>query len=59
MTESIEASAVLKGLEIEMFKTQFHGELLSRTDDGYYAARHVFNAMVEHYPALIARYRRH
>jgi FAD/FMN-containing dehydrogenase len=46
---------LLEESAVETFKTQFHGELLRPADDGYEAARRVYNAMIDRYPAMIAR----
>ena len=40
---------------IEAFRTRLRGPLLQRGDDGYDAARTVWNAMIDRRPALIAR----
>ena len=40
---------------IHAFRTQLQGELLAPGDPGYHDARRVFNAMIDRYPALIAR----
>src|SRR5579859_5084269 len=37
------------------FKAHFRGALFQPSDEGYDAARKVHNAMIEKYPALIAR----
>src|SRR3954453_23559909 len=37
------------------FRAQLHGELIARGDEGYDAARKVYNGMIDRYPALIAR----
>ncbi|HEX5501669.1 MAG TPA: FAD-binding oxidoreductase, partial [Thermomicrobiales bacterium] len=36
-------------------RAHLHGELIEPGDDGYEAARHVYNAMIDRRPALIAR----
>ncbi|HEU5229475.1 MAG TPA: FAD-binding oxidoreductase [Ktedonobacteraceae bacterium] len=41
--------------DIAAFKAGLRGELLQRGDEGYEAARKVFNGMIDKYPALIAR----
>jgi FAD/FMN-containing dehydrogenase len=40
---------------IEQFRTGLGGGHLLRGDDGYDAARTIYNAMIEHRPAIIAR----
>src|SRR6266571_5719875 len=40
---------------IEQFRTGLRGGHLLRSDDGYDAARTIYNAMIEHRPAIIAR----
>lgn len=40
---------------IEQFRTQLRGGHLLRGDDGYDAARKIYNAMIDHRPAIIAR----
>lgn len=41
--------------DIRQFTSRFSGHLLTPADDGYDAARRVFNAMIDRRPALIAR----
>ena len=40
---------------IEALAASLGGPLLRPTDDGYDAARQIFNAMIDRHPALIAR----
>jgi FAD/FMN-containing dehydrogenase len=40
---------------VQQLQSRFHGELLAPGDEGYDAARTVFNAMIDRRPALIAR----
>ncbi|HUG16815.1 MAG TPA: FAD-binding oxidoreductase [Thermomicrobiales bacterium] len=40
---------------VEDFRNTLRGRLLSPSDDGYDTARQVWNAMIDHRPALIAR----
>jgi FAD/FMN-containing dehydrogenase len=40
---------------IEQFRTGLRGGHLLRGDDGYDAARKIYNAMIDHRPAIIAR----
>jgi FAD/FMN-containing dehydrogenase len=40
---------------IKQFRTELRGGHLLRGDDGYDAARKIYNAMIEHRPAIIAR----
>ena len=37
------------------FRSAVRGSVLSPSDDGYDAAREIFNAMIDHRPALIVR----
>jgi hypothetical protein len=46
---------VLNADEIEQFRTGLRGGHLLRGDDGYDAARKIYNAMIERRPAIIAR----
>ena len=46
---------VLNADVIEQFRTGLRGGHLLRGDDGYDAARTIYNAMIEHRPAIIAR----
>src|ERR1700745_903257 len=46
---------VLNAAAIEKFRTGLRGRRLLRGDDGYDAARKIYNAMIEHRPAIIAR----
>jgi FAD/FMN-containing dehydrogenase len=55
MTATIPVSAVLAEEHIQEFKERLHGPLLRRGDEGYDAARTVWNGMIDRYPALIAR----
>jgi FAD/FMN-containing dehydrogenase len=45
----------LKEADVQEFAATFRGELIRPQDDGYDAARAVFNAMIDRRPALIAR----
>jgi hypothetical protein len=45
---------IFKESEVEALKTQLNGNVLCSSDDGYQAARGVYNAMIDRYPALIA-----
>jgi FAD/FMN-containing dehydrogenase len=40
---------------IEELRAKLRGQLISRTDDGYEAARKVYNGMIDRHPFLIAR----
>jgi hypothetical protein len=42
-------------VKVEELRMQLSGDLLQAGDDGYEAARHVFNAMIDRRPALIVR----
>src|SRR5688500_6742044 len=42
---------------IRAFRARLQGELLAPGDPGYDDARRIFNAMIDRYPALIARAR--
>ena len=46
---------ILEEATIQQFKTSLRGALLCPGNDGYDAARQVFNAMVDKRPALIVR----
>jgi hypothetical protein len=50
------ADTVLERAVLENFKASIRGELLRPSDDGYDAARKVYNAMIDKRPALIVRY---
>jgi FAD/FMN-containing dehydrogenase len=43
------------GAEVARLRRGFHGQLLLPDQDGYHTARHVWNAMVDRRPAVIAR----
>jgi len=43
---------------VSALRHQFSGEILTATDDGYQAARRVWNAMIDRRPALIVRPRK-
>ncbi len=46
---------VLKESTVKQFKADLRGEMLLAGDDGYDAARKIWNAMIDKRPALIAR----
>jgi FAD/FMN-containing dehydrogenase len=54
-TTTIGTSTVLQEATVQAFKTSLRGALLCPGDDGYDAARTVYNAMIDRQPALIAR----
>jgi FAD/FMN-containing dehydrogenase len=54
-TTTIGTSTVLQEAIVQAFKTSLRGALLCPGDDGYDAARTVYNAMIDRRPALIAR----
>src|SRR5687767_10284792 len=45
----------MNGLDLEVLRRTFGGQLLQPDDEGYDAARRVWNAMIDHRPALICR----
>lgn len=45
------------GSRFDELRKNFRGHLITPTDGGYDQARHVWNAMVDHRPALVARCR--
>jgi FAD/FMN-containing dehydrogenase len=49
------SNVVLNAEAIEQFHKGLRGYRLLRGDDGYDAARKIYNAMIEHRPAIIAR----
>jgi FAD/FMN-containing dehydrogenase len=49
------SNVVLNAEAIEQFHKGLRGGHLLRDDDGYDAARKIYNAMIEHRPAIIAR----
>jgi hypothetical protein len=46
---------VLNADVVEQFRSGRRGSHLLRGDDGYDAARKIYNAMIDHRPAIIAR----
>ena len=52
---SSSASAVLEKSGIEPLKASLRGELFQPGEEGYDAARTMYNAMIDRHPALIAR----
>lgn len=54
-TTTIGTSMALQEATVHAFKTSLRGALLCPGDDGYDAARTVYNAMIDRRPALIAR----
>jgi FAD/FMN-containing dehydrogenase len=55
VTNTRGTSTVLDVATVQGFKTSLRGELLCPTDEGYDAARRVWNGMIDKRPALIAR----
>ena len=55
MTTPNRSRAVLNEFTVEKLKEIFHGELFCPADEGYQDVRRVYNAMIDRYPALIAR----
>ena len=49
--------AVLNADVIEQFRTGRRGGHLLRGDEGYDAARKIYNAMIDHQPAIVLRLR--
>jgi hypothetical protein len=49
------AEAVIKSAAVRDFRASLSGTLLASGDEGYEAARHVWNGMIDKHPALIAR----
>lgn len=54
-TTTIGTSMALQEATVHAFKTSLRGALLCPGDDGYDAARTVYNAMIDRRPTLIAR----
>jgi FAD binding domain len=54
-TATLGTGTVLQEATVHAFKTSLRGALLCPGDDGYDAARTVYNAMIDRQPALIAR----
>ena len=50
-------SLPLRSTQIEVFRTQMHGELLDPSSPAYDATRVVWNGMIDRRPSLIARCR--
>ncbi len=48
-------TVVLEKAQIESFKANLRGELIQPGDEGYNAARDVYNGMIDKHPALIVR----
>jgi FAD/FMN-containing dehydrogenase len=55
VTMNIGAEAELGEVVVEAFRAGLRGQLLRAGEDGYDAARKVFNGMIDKHPALIAR----
>ncbi len=53
-TKARPAELALNGLAVEKFKASLHGKLITPSDEGYDAARRVYNAMIDKRPSLIA-----
>lgn len=48
-------SATIVSSLVDQLKSNFHGNLLTRDDQGYDAARAVFNVMIDRRPDIIAQ----
>jgi FAD/FMN-containing dehydrogenase len=55
VTETTGTPGLLDNSHIERFRARLRGTLLQVGDDGYDAARRVWNGMIDKHPALIAR----
>src|SRR5512135_32954 len=55
MDDSQYATATASDAATRDFRAQLHGELIARGDEGYEAARKVYNGMIDKHPRLIAR----
>lgn len=55
MTEQVERTVSVDDSAVAELRGRFRGELLRGGDPGYDAARSVWNGMIDHRPALIAR----
>jgi hypothetical protein len=51
----MEVQTMLENTLIESLQERFQGEIIRPGDDGYDDARTIWNAMIDKYPALIAR----
>jgi FAD/FMN-containing dehydrogenase len=54
-SDSSTTAAVLEKMDSATLKASLRGELLQPGDEGYEAARKVYNGMIDKHPALIAR----
>src|SRR5712691_958228 len=54
-TTVVGTDTVLEQSDVEAFKSSLRGDLLRAGDDGYDAARKIWNGMINKTPALIAR----
>ncbi len=52
---TINRAATLDPAAIQSFRTEMRGPVLEPADEGYDAARKVWNGLIDRYPALIAR----
>ena len=53
--ENTSSGTILDDAAVQEFAANFRGQLIRSRDDGYDAARAVYNGMVDRRPALIAR----
>ena len=51
----VPSSPILDDATVQKFAANFRGELIRSRDDGYDAARAVFNGMIDRRPEMIAR----
>lgn len=55
MIEQQQTAATLSDAVVRDFRARLHGDLIQPGDEGYDAARSLYNAMIDRRPALIAR----
>src|SRR6266404_5159517 len=49
------SGATVDGARVEAFRRDFHGQVILPGEDGYDAARRIWNACIDKHPGLIAR----
>jgi FAD/FMN-containing dehydrogenase len=49
------SGATVDGARVEAFRRDFHGQVILPGEDGYDAARRIWNACIDRHPGLIAR----
>jgi FAD/FMN-containing dehydrogenase len=55
LDKGVELAAIVSTIDIQAFRSVFHGQVFERADGGYDEARQIWNASVSKHPRVIAR----